>query len=150
MRRFGLKLALAAWPRSRRSSLPSALTQVVCRVTVFHNPQRKPGNLATASFWDRTGQSKYTQQHSSNPSLCFHCRFVRLLFCPCCWQTLNSQKSVCESGAVENILQYFLTYDGCFFLSLFLSYVSHQQESGPVPGFFLIKWSLEFFPAGVV
>lgn len=27
------------------------------------------------------------------------------------------------------------------FFPLFLSSISHQQESGPVPGFFLLKWS---------
>lgn len=48
--------SLNLWPRSERSSLPSALSQAVCWVTAFHNPLRKPGNLAPTFLEDRTVQ----------------------------------------------------------------------------------------------
>lgn len=48
--------SLDLWPRSQRSSLPSALSQAVCWVTAFRNPPRKPGNLAPTFLEDRTVQ----------------------------------------------------------------------------------------------
>lgn len=48
--------SLNLWPRSQRSSLPSALSQAVCWVTAFRNPLRKPGNLAQTFLEDRTIQ----------------------------------------------------------------------------------------------
>ena len=48
--------SLDLWPRSQRSSLPSALSQAVCWVTAFRNPLRKPGNLAPTFLEDRTVQ----------------------------------------------------------------------------------------------
>lgn len=49
---------LKLWPRSERSSLPSAFSQASCWLTVFHNPLWKPEEVGT-DFFSRKEQSKY-------------------------------------------------------------------------------------------
>lgn len=58
------------WPRSQWSSLSSAFSQPLCRVTAFHNPQRKQGNLARHSPGQDSPNTHY--QHSWKSSIWFN------------------------------------------------------------------------------